>query len=342
MMARPVFQRIQLSRQSVCFQALFPGGSIVLWLASTFVFLFQPDSSAAVLVLPRWLWVAPGLALAAIGWTRARKRLAGIAVLLWIFYALLSVQEFRSLIRLNPQSEAARHGGTSLRVISLNCNGGNEKAAAEVADYHPDLVFFEESPLRPVVRDMATKLLRPEAESLTGSDVSIVARGKITPLIVENSESAPFAHARVQFPSGIVAEVFAIRLQPYNIRADLWSLECWREQCRIRKVQRSQFQWIERELEKIPSDVPVIFGGDFNLPAGDKLFRILSPRFRDTFRNAGRGWGNTLDNDLPILRIDQIWCDDHFHTISTEARRTVNSDHRMVVCDLLCNQRTKN
>jgi hypothetical protein len=343
-MARSTFQRLKFSRKSVWFQATFTGGSIALCVASTLIFLFQPDACAAVLVLPRWLWIAPGLVLALLGFTRQRKRIASSAIVLWLLYCAVFVQEFRSLIRFRgqPTSESKPDGGTTLRIISLNCNGGSEKAAAEVTNYHPDLVLFEESPLRPIVRDIATNLLGSEAESLTGSDVSIVARGKIIPVAVENSESAPFAHARVQFTSGLVAEVFAIRLQPYNIRADLWSPDCWKNQCRIRKIQRSQFEWIERELEQIPVDVPVIFGGDFNLPAGDKLFRILSPRFRDTFRSAGHRWGDTLDNDIPVLRIDQVWCSEHFRALSTEAHKTINSDHRMVVCDLLCGASGKN
>jgi endonuclease/exonuclease/phosphatase (EEP) superfamily protein YafD len=291
-----------------------------------------------MLVLPRWLWIAPGIVLALFGWTRQRKRVAGLAIVLWVLYSVFFIQEFRSLLRFGIAPIAASDDGKSIRVISLNCNGGNEKAAAEVANYHPDLVLFEESPLRPIVRNMATNLLGSQAESLTGSDVSMLARGKLTPIAVENAESAPFAHARIEFASGLSGVVFVVRLQPYNIRADLWSPECWKRQYAIRKMQRAQFEWIEREVEKIPQDVPIILGGDFNLPAGDKLFRILNPRLTDTFRNAGHGWGDTLDNDIPVLRIDQIWCDKHFRCESVEARHTQNSDHRMVVCDLSVSQ----
>jgi len=319
-----------ISRDSIWFQAAFPGSSSALCLAVTFIFLFQPDAFAAILVLPRWLWVLPGLVLAAPGWTRQRQRFAYLATALWVLYALFFVQELRTLVRW----KAATDGHSTLRVISLNCNGGNEAAAAEVKDFHPDLVFFEESPLRPLVQKMATNLFGADFESFCSSDVSMIARGKITPLPVENAESAPFIHARVEFPSGLVAEVFVVRLQPYNIRADLWSPDCWRKQCAIRKIQRSQFEWFEREVERVPKDIPIILGGDFNLPAGDKLFRILNPRIRDTFREAGRGWGDTLDNDIPVLRIDQIWCDGHFQALSTVAHKTVNSDHRMVTCDL--------
>jgi len=329
-----------LSRDSIWFQAILLGASGALCVFIACIFWFQPDACASVLVLPRWLWIAPGVGLAVLCLTHQSKRLVGLVLFLWLLYTSFFVQEWRTLFRWKSLSLAewvtAHKNGSALRVISLNCNGGNEKAAAEVADYHPDLVFFEESPLRPVVRGMATKLLGPEAESLCGSDVSIVARGKLTPMPVENSESAPFAHARIQFASGFVAEVFVVRLQPYNIRADLWSPECWRNQRRIRRLQRSQFEWLEREVEKVPRDVPIILGGDFNLPAGDNLFRTLQSRLRDTFRQGGHGWGDTLDNDWPVLRIDQIWCNEHFRAVSVSARHTTNSDHRMVICDLLC------
>jgi vancomycin resistance protein VanJ len=338
-MPGPLFQRLKFSRQSTWFQVVFPGSSIALCLAAAFIFSFQPDACAAVLVLPRWLWVAPGFVLAVIAWTRPSKRMTAIAIGLWLLYAICFIQEFRSLIRFHHSvPDTIRTLGTTLRVISLNCAAGNEKAAAEVANYNPDIVLFQESPLRPIVQRLAPKILGPDAQVLAGYDVSLISRGKLTVITPGNAQSAPFGHARIELPSGLVVEVFSIRLKPYGIRADLWSPDCWREQRENRIHQREQFQWLAREVQKVPSDVPVILGGDFNLPAGDKLFRILPPRIRDTFRTAGHGWGDSLVNDFPFIRIDQIWCDDHFRPISTRAHKTVNSDHRMVICDLLSNR----
>lgn len=338
-MAGPLFQRLKFSRQSIWFQALFPGGSIALCLAAAFVFWFQPDACAAVLVLPRWLWIIPGLLFAFLGWTRSRKRISAIALCLWCLYTLFFVQELRSLVHLGHSiPESARKNGTAIRVISLNCSAGDEKAAAEVANYHPDIVLFQESPLRPIVQRLAPQILGADAEVLSGSDVSLIAHGKLTPITPGNAQSAPFGHARIELPSGLVVEVFTVRLHPYGIRADLWSPDCWREQSANRRHQREQFKWLAREVEKVPANVPVILGGDFNLPSGDNLFRILPPRIRDTFRTAGHGWGDTLDNDIPFIRIDQIWCDNHFRSVSTQAQKTVHSDHRMVICDLLVEQ----
>jgi hypothetical protein len=277
----------------------------------------------------------PGVLLAVLGITRERKQFAIPALCLWFLYAIFFMQEWRSFFRFGTQPvQSASEHDKIVRVISLNCAGGNEKAAGEVADYHPDIVLFEETPLRPIIRRIAPKILGPEAENLSGSDVSIVTNGKLTPVTMENAESAPFSHAHVRLASGLEAEVFAVRLHPYGIRADVWSPDCWREQIENRKLQRQQFEWLAREVEKVPADVPIILGGDFNLPAGDNLFCILDGRIHDTFYTAGYGWGDTLANDIPFVRIDQIWCDGHFRAVSTVVRKTVNSDHRMVVCDL--------
>jgi len=335
-MTWPLFHRLNVSRRSRWFQAVVLGASIVLCVAAVLVFWIQPDAFAAVLILPRWLWIFPGVILGFLGWTRERKRFAIAALSLWFLYTIFFIQEWRSLLRFRTHPiQATAENGKMVRVVSLNCAAGTEKAALEVGDFHPDIVLFQETPLRPIIQRIAPKILGPEAENLSGSDVTIVTRGKLTPITPGNAQSAPFGHARIELSSGLIVEVFSIRLHPYGIRADLWSPDCWREQRENREHQREQFKWLAREVDKVPADVPVILGGDFNLPAGDKLFHLLPSRIRDTFVESGHGWGDTLVNDFPFIRIDQIWCDSHFRPVSTEIHRTVNSDHRMVVCDLL-------
>jgi len=122
--------------------------------------------------------------------------------------------------------QAATSNGNIVRVVSVNCSAGDENAAAEVGQYHPDIVLYQETPLRPIVQRLAPKVLGPDAQVLSGSDVSLIARGKLTPITPGNAQSAPFGHARVELPSGVLVEVFTIRLHPYGIRADLWSPDC--------------------------------------------------------------------------------------------------------------------
>src|SRR6185503_19451632 len=98
-MASPLFQRINVSRRSMWFQTVVCGGSIALCLAAALVFWIQPDAFAAVLVLPRWLWIFPGALLAALGWTRDRKRFAIAALSLCFLYAIFFMQEWHSVFR---------------------------------------------------------------------------------------------------------------------------------------------------------------------------------------------------------------------------------------------------
>ena len=81
--------------------------------------------------------------------------------------------------------------------------------------------------------------------------------------------------------------------------------------------------------------LPIIMGGDCNAPGGDAALRVLRPVLRDAFFDDGRGWGNTHSSELPILRIDQIWVSKQFQVAAIVARRTLNSDHRIVICDLM-------
>lgn len=324
-------RRLTISRDSRGFQGLVLGTSVLLCLGIAFVFSVQPDCCAAVLILPRWLWIFPGVTLAALGLTRRRNRMASAALALWLIFTVLFMLELRTLFR---WSKPAPNGnGDTVRVVSLNCSGFVD-AAKEIGPLDADVVLIQETPLRPDLEKAATQIAGPEAEAYGGVDVSLVARGKITPVPVADKWSARFSRAHVQLASGLDVEVIVVRLLPYNIRIDLWSPDCWRTQYHIRQQQRQQLERIAQEIEKVPRDVPLIIGGDFNLPAGDKMFRILDVRVHDAFPKCGTGWGDTLVNDFPFVRIDQIWPDEHFQPLATRVQRTINTDHRMVICDL--------
>ena len=79
---------------------------------------------------------------------------------------------------------------------------------------------------------------------------------------------------------------------------------------------------------------PLIVAGDFNAPPRDKIFSILPETLYDSFRAQGRGIGNTIANDMPVLRIDQIWVSHEFTTIQSFVVKNSASDHRMVISDV--------
>jgi len=77
------------------------------------------------------------------------------------------------------------------------------------------------------------------------------------------------------------------------------------------------------------SNLPVVITGDFNSPPNSELYRILRRDLKDSFSEAGRGFGFTYRANLPLWRIDYIWAVDL--TISRcQTLNTGLSDHRAV------------
>lgn len=320
-------------------QAFAVALSAALCLTLTVYYLFRPDACAAVTLYPVWFWLIPGLLLLAVGFHRAHRRWVAAALCLWLFYLTALAEEPKSLIRsLAPapsERETAQRRGAGIRVVSLNCAGGSPEAAMQVAAYNPDIVLLQESPSREETERIGRRLFGEEAAVLWGSDASILARGSLQPRELPRTLQSYCAQARIRLPDGFQAEVFSLRLPPFPLRTDLWNPDAWRVLTRDRRQRRLLLQAIASRAAAIPDAVPVILGGDFNAPQGDAVFQTLRPRLRDSFLEAGRGWGNTITADYPVLRIDQVWISDRFRPVRVAARRVPHSDHRLVLCDLL-------
>lgn len=316
----------------------------VLGLALGMIYGFQPDACAAITVFPVGVWLAPGLALTVVGCLGGRLRWAAVVALTWCLGWLALAEEPWSLLRsltvvVNPGRAPSRPGSEVMRVVSLNCAIGNPAAAAEVARFRPDLVLLQESPNRAAVEALASQLYGVEGNAVHGPDASLLVRGEVTPAELPSRLRSYFVQARVRLASGLEVEMISVRLVPALFRLDLWSPQCWREQAENRRTRREQVDAIVRRLRAIPESVPVILGGDLNAPQGDAAFWPFRPRLHDAFPEAGRGWGNTVLNELPFLRIDQIWISREGRAQNVVARRTRHSDHRMVVADLVWESR---
>jgi hypothetical protein len=331
------------------------GLSFVFGLFLAFCYARRPDACAAVTVWPVWSWVAPGLlpaALACIGASRkakgereqndaakpkrGRARPLKLAALFWLLFVLIFAEEPKSLLRWNSGVagwEAARREGKAIRVVSINCAWGQKAAALEAAPFQPDIVLLQESPRRKDAEEVARKLFGGEGEVVVGLDAAIIVRGKILPAKLPPRVGF-FAQARIRLTAGPEIEVVSLHTIVPPVHTDLWNPAVWRIYRNHREDQRNQMRIVARQLAEMPSSVPMIVGGDFNAPQGDAVFRLLQPRLRDTFPEAGTGWGNTIINDMPALRIDQIWVSEHFRPVRVFAQKTLHSDHRMVVCDL--------
>lgn len=78
----------------------------------------------------------------------------------------------------------------------------------------------------------------------------------------------------------------------------------------------------------------MILAGDFNARQGDAVFRLFKPYLHDAFVKGRCGWGNTMPNEWPMLRIDQVWLSHELRAERVFTVQTVHSDHRMVVADV--------
>lgn len=79
---------------------------------------------------------------------------------------------------------------------------------------------------------------------------------------------------------------------------------------------------------------PVIITGDFNNPPRGIFYRRLTRNYRDAFRAAGWGTGNTFRSDLPVMRIDHILAGEGVNVHDCYVPRVSASDHRPVVAEI--------
>ncbi|MFA5140683.1 MAG: endonuclease/exonuclease/phosphatase family protein [Elusimicrobiota bacterium] len=312
------------------------GASLLLCAGVSLCHVLQPDSCAAITVLPPWSWTVPGLALLLVGAWKPTLRLSIAVLAAWVGFAVFFMEESRSLLRLGawpvPEWEAARAAGRAVRVVSLNCGSGSIDAAGEAVSLQPDILLLQEPPSCEGLERLTLKVFGPDGAVLCGIGASILARGQILSGEIPEPLGQNYAQARIRLRSGLEFEAVSMHLGPPAVWYGLWRAENWRAQTEHRRARREKLKEMMRGLE---SAAPLIVGGDFNSPGRDAVFRALKPRLRDAFSEAGRGWGKTAPNDTPLFRFDQVWVSAQWRPASVVALRTRRSDHRMVVCDLL-------
>lgn len=196
--------------------------------------------------------------------------------------------------------------------------------------FQPDVVLLQESPPSNKVAELAHEWFADSASFVTGLDCAIISRYPLKAF--ENRRATHYTRAILVLPQKRELLMTSIRFTPPLGRTDLWNPSAWRAYVKDRRLRRRQLQSV-LEAEPARPELPEVIGGDFNAPAGDAIYRLLQD-YRDSHRTAGRGWGNTALNTIPAFRPDQIWLK-RLSAISSHSIPTVNSDHRMVVTDVL-------
>ena len=328
-------------RRRVAFTLLLVSMCLCAFLSVCYIFHF--DFCAAITAFPVWSWLAFGLPLTALGSIGTKKYYFIAAFSIWLVYLFFLADETNSMIRACFKSSPplglkdVPHDNHNFRVISLNCGGGNPDAAKEVAIFKADIIILQETPTEKDIKQLTNQLFDSKGAFLLLYDNAVIVNGEIISKNSDDNSGKYSTLAHVKLKSGIELVAISLRFVPPTLRFDIWSPDCWKDYASDRCAKRLRVSNIAEILNSLPPETPILIGGDFNMPARDGALNILNPLLRDSFIEAGIGWGNTVLNDLPVHRFDQIWISKHFKAIAVIARKTQYSDHRMAIADLVVN-----
>ena len=165
---------------------------------------------------------------------------------------------------------------------------------------------------------------------------AVIVRGEVLRHFGIPGSRSSLSAARLA--NGQEIDLLNLHLQPAVTDLRLWRRECWRTHSLNRKLRRHELETALHGLVSCMNypHTPAVIAGDFNAAANDRLYRMLEGHFTDAFRAAGTGWGNTYHRRLPLLRIDHVYGSSrHFVPVRCRAVKVPQSDHRMVIADLV-------
>lgn len=306
------------------------------------VFVRQPDSFTAFSVLPVWIWGSLGLLLSLTAYFFFRAPLALFTSTAWFVTVLVLADEAPGLVRLGqptvkeglPQPYLNRR---PLRVISCNWSSHNQPLTQALAPWGPDIVFIQEMPHPYLIKQLADSLYGQTGDYRYDEDhlCGVVLRGRIQKALLEPQHRSQYLTARL--PNGNMVELVNLHLQPASTNLSLWKPACWKEHRRNRIQRRAELEFalaFLNEYTPFPNR-PTLIAGDFNSPPTDGALDVLRKDFTDTYGAVGTGWGNTYHRRIPLLRLDQIHSSHHFLPLRSRAVTIPQSEHRMIVSDLL-------
>jgi len=131
---------------------------IILWLETfialllAVVYWIRPDFLAAVTIFPAGIWLL--LALPLLPFLRRRHLPLTILFLgAWVIFVVIHVEESHSLVRglISPLSKVKPAG--AVRLVTVNCGGGQSSVFDELKTLDADIIFLQESRWKPILKD---------------------------------------------------------------------------------------------------------------------------------------------------------------------------------------------
>ena len=278
--------------------------SALLWVATTICFLGTWDHVAAITVFPQWSWAVGGILTAAVAFRllRSESRLPLFTMLLWLLSCFYFADNLLPVVRgvLHGAAPKGRAQNSTFRIVTLNC-ASSPLAAREVMKFQPDIVLLQELPPSNTVAHLARDWFGEAGSVVAGFDCAIVSHYPLK--AIDARMATHHTRAILTLPQGRELLVTSLRLTPPLGRTDLWNPAAWRGYKEDRRQRRRELRSV---LETEPRvDLPEILAGDFNAPMGDGIYKLLG-QYRDSHRTAGRGWGNTALNDIPLFRLTRF------------------------------------
>lgn len=99
-------------------------------------------------------------------------------------------------------------------------------------------------------------------------------------------------------------------------------------------------RWQHRQMQRIAAmmdandNLPLVVGGDFNVPPGSIYAMPLEKRFKDAFVETGSGYGFTFPTKFPWLRLDRFYHSRGFRPLRTVVGPNFGSDHLPVLAEM--------
>ncbi len=251
-------------------------------------------------------------------------------------------------------SEQSKVQGKEISIMTYNGKSGgkyntNEPRifVEEVLAVNPDIICFQEfsprnepfKPLRdkyPYRYNRYTQIVLSKYPITHGEDLGLES--------IRTSNGAMFVDVDVD---GVFVRVYNIHLHSNRISGkvdemkentdikDLNDKETYDKTKdilalvkRTSAVRSSQASQVKRHCNTSP--YPTLICGDFNDPPQSFTYRILSQGMKDTFVEAGRGFGFTYKGNIPFLKIDYILTTPDIHVQSAQITDTEISDHKML------------
>lgn len=293
----------------------------------------------ALMFAPRWVWLAPigGLAIAAgLGRRKGRWALLGAELLL----VLGPLMGFSAPIR-SLYARPAR--GFPVRILSLNLDGDNakpERVIELIEKNKIDVVFLQEyrSGFLPARLDeyfTARKWTRGAGNRvLTRLTVASVPKEAKWDFARPNLWSAEADRLVVKASDGRLFGIVSLHLP--TMRHGLNALSqgdftlarrhlAWRfEQCGNALAATDEL-----------GSMPILIGGDFNMPTESRIFRFLARSYRIAYDEAGWGYGYTKPSRPPWIRIDHVIGTAEWFFKSARVGADVGSDHLPLIVEAI-------